>query len=205
MKPLLLFATFVIFFTTMPLVAAPTTQPSMHPRFRLLDENGEIVARTDQPLSTMRTCGTCHDTGYISSHFYHARVMAEMRAGADMNCFLCHMSNPDNSARMGEIGQNRPKWAITATLAATGLVQKAGDKWTWNASAFAPDGTISDTFPRPRPPTSANCGTCHGQVHSGPLAGGQQDGPGAIVHGEHRRDLLGAEVERVGYEPGWQG
>src|SRR3989337_2809269 len=45
---------------------------SLHPTFALLDENGENVLTSGKSLSTMKTCGQCHDTEYIQSHAFHS-------------------------------------------------------------------------------------------------------------------------------------
>ncbi|MBT4295368.1 MAG: hypothetical protein HOD43_06120 [Candidatus Marinimicrobia bacterium] len=46
--------------------------PVLHPQFPLLDESGKNVLFSGQPLSTMQTCGTCHDTQFIVSHSRHS-------------------------------------------------------------------------------------------------------------------------------------
>jgi hypothetical protein len=52
---------------------APALQKSaLHPTFALLDKNGENVLDSGQPLSTMQTCGQCHDTEFIQSHAFHS-------------------------------------------------------------------------------------------------------------------------------------
>ncbi|MDX1412809.1 MAG: cytochrome b/b6 domain-containing protein [Candidatus Promineifilaceae bacterium] len=48
--------------------------PPLHPTFPFLDEAGRNVLDTGQPLSTMNTCGQCHDTEFISTHSFHADV-----------------------------------------------------------------------------------------------------------------------------------
>lgn len=45
---------------------------SLHPTFQFLDQNGENVIDTGEPVSTLNTCGACHDTDFISSHSFHA-------------------------------------------------------------------------------------------------------------------------------------
>lgn len=45
---------------------------SLHPPIPLLDAGGQSVLETGEPISTMRSCGSCHDTGYIAAHSYHA-------------------------------------------------------------------------------------------------------------------------------------
>ena len=48
--------------------------PPLHPTFPLLDEDGEHVVDSGQPLSTMTTCGQCHDTEFITTHSFHTDV-----------------------------------------------------------------------------------------------------------------------------------
>jgi thiosulfate reductase cytochrome b subunit/cytochrome c553 len=43
----------------------------LHPAIPFLDENGESVLDSDNPVSTMNTCGSCHDTNFITDHSYH--------------------------------------------------------------------------------------------------------------------------------------
>jgi thiosulfate reductase cytochrome b subunit len=44
----------------------------LHPTFPLLDNNGENVLNSGLPVSTMQTCGACHDTAFIESHSFHS-------------------------------------------------------------------------------------------------------------------------------------
>ena len=46
--------------------------PPIHPQFPLLDADGENVIDSGEPLSTMKTCGSCHDTEFIATHSFHA-------------------------------------------------------------------------------------------------------------------------------------
>lgn len=58
--------------------AAPASnQPAadaspFHPSFPLLDKNADHVLESGLPLSTMQTCGACHDTAFIEAHSDHA-------------------------------------------------------------------------------------------------------------------------------------
>ena len=45
-----------------------------HPTFPLLDSDGNNVVDTGNPVSTMQTCGACHDTAFIEGHSFHADV-----------------------------------------------------------------------------------------------------------------------------------
>lgn len=62
---------FGIAFANQP-AAAPEQASPLHPNFALLDANGANVLDSAQPISTMKTCGQCHDTDYIASHSFHA-------------------------------------------------------------------------------------------------------------------------------------
>ncbi len=53
---------------------AQTPNRSIHPDFKLLDEDSVSVLQSGKALSLMKTCGTCHDTGYITGHSFHADV-----------------------------------------------------------------------------------------------------------------------------------
>ncbi len=46
----------------------------LHPSFPFLDEAGDNVLETGNPISTMNTCGACHDTAFIADHSYHVSV-----------------------------------------------------------------------------------------------------------------------------------
>ncbi len=53
---------------------AVAQSPSIHPTFAMLDENGQNVLESGGAVSTMKTCGVCHDTAYIESHSFHANA-----------------------------------------------------------------------------------------------------------------------------------
>jgi len=57
---------------------------TMHPKFSLLDEDGNIVPDAAGVISSGRTCGQCHDTQYINGHnlHYNEKVKAD--------CITCH-------------------------------------------------------------------------------------------------------------------
>ena len=53
--------------------ANPVSQASViHPDFALLDADGVNVLESSAPVSTMQTCGQCHDTAFIASHAFHS-------------------------------------------------------------------------------------------------------------------------------------
>ncbi|MBI3170324.1 MAG: cytochrome b/b6 domain-containing protein [Chloroflexi bacterium] len=51
----------------------PASQASvLHPDFALLDANGVNVLESNGAVSTIQTCGQCHDTEFIVSHAFHS-------------------------------------------------------------------------------------------------------------------------------------
>ena len=245
---------------------APVGQVSpLHPTFALLDKNGENVLESGEPLSTMQTCGQCHDTEFIQSHAFHSdlglsdykrsspvgaqdgefsastgtfgkwdpltyRYLSQKgderldlstaewlklngsravgggpattaRTGKpltnvkvdpanpetsilnletgqaeawdwkesgtmEMNCFLCHMENPNYEARRTAIASGQFELANTATLFNSGLVSQTGDHLQWNKGVFQENGEINEDMAFVKDPTNANCAACHGEVHT---------------------------------------
>ena len=239
-------------------------QPMLHPKIKLLDENGVSVLSSGGAMSTLKSCSGCHDAGFIETHSFHSNLgldaltkpgqiaggrewdfsdgafgkwnaiayrylspsgdaqidmgtadwvryfgarhvgggpaklsrsgepltelvivandpethIVDPETGAlqpwdwqksgvvEMNCFLCHTENPNNAARVAELQSGNFRWANTATLLGTGIVQKSGDTWRWNAAAFDADGFLAAGLSQMQSPTDANCGLCHGQVHA---------------------------------------
>lgn len=250
--------------------AAPETQPApvpaadtLHPLFPLLDNQGDNVLNSGQAVSTMTTCGACHDAAFIADHSFHtdlglsdfgapgsqatgqswdsspgafgawdplfyrylspqgdplvdlttaawvqtyarhvgggpattsrngtpltdllpdpANVEASARdpltdrltgwdwqasGVVEMNCFLCHTPNPDNAARLAALQAGDFGWADAATLAQTGVITATAEGWQWNPAAFDAAGNVLPTVLTPQDPTNANCGQCHGVVHT---------------------------------------
>jgi Ni/Fe-hydrogenase b-type cytochrome subunit len=54
------------------LAVAPLLANDFHPGFPLLDQQGSRVVDSGKPLSTLKTCGRCHDTDFIQAHSDHA-------------------------------------------------------------------------------------------------------------------------------------
>ena len=86
----------------------------------------------------------------------------------EMNCFLCHMPEPNNQARIDELQKGAFGWANTATLMGTGIVQpKAdGEGMVYNKDAFDDDGNVKKDALQLQSPSSENCGQCHGEVQT---------------------------------------
>jgi thiosulfate reductase cytochrome b subunit len=243
--------------------SAPASATStIHPTFALLDANGVNVLESGLAVSTMKTCGQCHDTGFIASHSYHADLgldeyaatsetwnasdgffgeldpftyrnlsakgderldlttpdwlmtygwrvpgggpavtgregqpLVEVRPDAtnpeastydpksdslkpwdwaesgviEMNCFLCHMENPNNEMRVQTIRRGDFGWANTATLVGSGIVFSTGNGFTWNVDVFDEDGNLLVEYVQVQDPTNENCASCHGEIHEDPV------------------------------------
>jgi thiosulfate reductase cytochrome b subunit len=166
-----------------PEVAAQAGKP-LHPTFPLLDTNGDNVLTSGQPISTMQSCGACHDTAYIAAHSSHATAgpapsgrawdgsadriapwSGTTRAG-ELNCLLCHTARPNNDARLVALASADSAWAGSATLLGTGLIEQVGGQWRWNSAAFTAAGEVEPAALGLQPPADANCGLCHGIVAS---------------------------------------
>jgi hypothetical protein len=61
---------------------------------------------------------------------------------AEMDCFLCHLDQPDTAARVAALTAGDFGWANTATLAATGIVTQSASGWRWNTAAFDKEGAL---------------------------------------------------------------
>ena len=68
---------------------APAPSPAaspLHPTFVLLDSNGENVLTSGEAISSMQTCGQCHDTDYIQQHAFHSDLgLSDYQNTADLN------------------------------------------------------------------------------------------------------------------------
>lgn len=236
---------------------------NFHPTFPLLDEKGQNVLDSGNVVSTMKTCGACHDADFIAQHSFHTDVglndltaSGETGSGRDwdtspglfgrwnpliyrvlspleddrvdlttpewlqmlgvrhvgggpavygrdgqrleelplregdpethvvdqetgqlipwdwaesgtveMNCFLCHTSDPNNEARIQALHNGFFGRANTATLLGTGIVELKDDQIAWKEEAFNDQGHVLGELLTIQEPTDENCAQCHGLVH----------------------------------------
>ncbi|MGE5251051.1 MAG: cytochrome b/b6 domain-containing protein [Bacteroidota bacterium] len=240
--------------------ASPAVKASpVHPTFALLDQDGQQVLQSGKDVSTMKTCGECHDTDFIQSHAFHSdlglsaydpsgetwdagsgffgkwdpltyrylsqkgdqrldlstagwlilnadRVVGggpamtsregtplaglkpdaadpeasvlDSKTGAaggwdwsvsgtmEMNCFLCHLESPNNTARLQAIRAGQFGQANTATLLGTGIVVRTTQGYFWNKNAFDENGSLKERYVLIQDPTNENCAACHGEIHA---------------------------------------
>ena len=160
----------------------------MHPAVTLLDAAEQPVQISGEPISDMRTCGACHDTQYIESHNFHTEVglencIVEGMLGAnglrhvgggdlapevELDCLLCHLQGADIDARRSVLMDGAVRWASTATLASTGLVEPGEDgTWIWTLPLSQESPALDQQQLPIQAATSEACGACHGTVWLG--------------------------------------
>jgi len=83
--------------------------------------------------------------------------------GLELNCLMCHMSEPNNKSRIQTIQNGQFKWASTATLIGSGIVDNNGETFIWCASEFQPHGYVSAEVISLSHPKNNNCQQCHGR------------------------------------------
>jgi thiosulfate reductase cytochrome b subunit len=239
-----------------PVLSGQTTP--FHPTFALLDQSGENVLTSGSPVSTMQTCGQCHDTEFIQSHAFHSDLgLSDYQENGDynsspgtfgkwnpltyrflsqqgderldlgtpewlmlygdrivgggpattsrdgkplesaarrpdnpeaaflsedgsielwhwdagtmeMNCFLCHLENPNLPTRREYISVGGFDYASMATLDGTGIVTRNSQDGglDWNTGSFDENGELKPGFVKIQDPTNSNCAACHGEIHT---------------------------------------
>ncbi|MBT8450205.1 MAG: hypothetical protein KJO69_10970, partial [Gammaproteobacteria bacterium] len=101
-------------------------------------------------------------TRYGQRHVGGGPVVEEV----EMNCFMCHTSVVDLSARNSLLAEGEFEWANSAVFASKALLTYDEDEeaWTWNAEKFNTDGSVINNELQIIKPTDENCGLCHGLV-----------------------------------------
>ncbi len=68
-----------------PAAAACNRRPNpMHPAFKLLDAQGEMIRQGGKEPDQVRTCGQCHSTAFIAGHNLPAHQQRKV------TCLSCH-------------------------------------------------------------------------------------------------------------------
>lgn len=93
---------------------------------------------------------------------------AKAAQGVEMDCFLCHFTNPNNVERTAAIQNDNFAWANAASLVGTGIVEKSAKGYSYLANAFDTEGNLQRAFITLQDPSNENCAQCHGVVHTTP-------------------------------------
>ena len=77
-----------------------------HPEFDMLDIGGEPVSASGNSMSTMKTCGACHDTAFIRDSSDH--VAAGVFGQQEMDCLACHADPGGEPSADGRLNIHKP-------------------------------------------------------------------------------------------------
>jgi thiosulfate reductase cytochrome b subunit len=125
------------------------------------------ISRTGKSLTELAPDAQNIETSILNPQTLQAVAWDWKTSGTmEMDCFLCHLPNPNNAERVAAVAGGRFGDAATATLTGSGLVTKTVDGWQWNTSAFDADGRLQEAWATIQNPTNDNCGQCHGTVHT---------------------------------------
>lgn len=110
--------------------------------------------------------GARADASWVSGAMRHAGGGPALELGSEHDCLLCHLTAASATDRRAALAAGDFAWAASATLAATGLVERADAGWRWLPDAF-PEGQFPvDRLPM-TDPDDMRCGQCHGLVQQG--------------------------------------
>lgn len=125
-----------------------------------------VVGRHGTPLTDLRfdaddpqTYTVDPATGTVTAWDWNESGVVEM------NCFLCHLAEPNYDARAESLAAGDFGWANSATLVDTGIVTQTADGLAWQPDAFGPDGDLIASLVTIQDPTADQCGACHGTVY----------------------------------------
>lgn len=122
------------------------TQASpLHPLFPLLDEDGQNVLASGGAVSTMQTCGACHDTDFIQEHSYHAsQGIQDLTGPGELPGSRAWDTSPGLFGRWSPIAYRylTPGGDAIMDLGTPGWIMTYGPRHVGGGpAAYAPDGT----------------------------------------------------------------
>lgn len=147
----------------------------------------------DQSTSEwLRKCGACHTGGGISELDMHGRKLGTVPLSevdpldpdyytrvpvtgeivpwdwkasgiAEGDCFICHVPGANRKARKEKMVKGEFRWANTAVLAGTAIVEALEDgSLRYKSIAFNSDGTVKPEALGLADPVIESCAQCHG-------------------------------------------
>ncbi|MGD2161955.1 MAG: cytochrome b/b6 domain-containing protein [Anaerolineales bacterium] len=122
------------------------TQASpLHPLFPLLDQEGQNVLDSGAAVSTMETCGSCHDTEFIQAHSYHSsQGIQDLADAGELPGSRAWDTSPGLFGRWSPIAYRylTPQGDEIMDLGTPGWIMTYGPRHVGGGpAAFAPDGT----------------------------------------------------------------
>ena len=130
-----------------------------------------VMGRLGVPLEKLAPSADNPETSILDPETGKLETWDWKESGTvEMNCFLCHIAEPNNQARIQALKTGDFAWANTATLLDSGIVERSaeGEQLVYNRMAFDDQGNLKPRSMHLQSPTSENCGQCHGQVEIDP-------------------------------------
>lgn len=132
---------------------------------RVVGGGPAMTSRTGKPLTTLKAQADNPETSILDATGHRAPWDWSKSGAMEMNCFLCHLEQPNQAARKAAIRAGQFADANTATLSGLNIVEKDAKGWAWNKAAFTAEGLLNSQNLGIQDPTNANCAACHGTVH----------------------------------------
>ncbi len=142
-------ATFTVLNADASGASSLNTQASpLHPLFPLLDEDGQNVLDSGGAVSTMQTCGACHDAEFIQDHSYHSsQGIQDLTDPGDLPGSRAWDTSPGLFGRWSPIAYRylTPIGDEIMDLGTPGWIMTYGPRHVGGGpAAYAPDGTPLD-------------------------------------------------------------
>ena len=131
----------------------PEQQASpLHPNFILLDANDVNVLESNNAVSTIKTCGQCHDTEFITSHAFHSDLglsdYAASKESWDASTGTFGQWNPLTYRYLSQSGDERLDLSTAEWLMLNGeRVVGSGPATTSRDGNLLADANASETNP----------------------------------------------------------
>lgn len=132
---------------------------------RLVGGGPATTSRAGQPLTALKPDAGDPETSLTLADGTRGAWDWAASGTLEVDCFLCHLDQPNLGARTAAIRAGRFADASTATLQGLGVVEPAAKGWAWNRAAFTAEGKLDSRKLAVQDPTNANCAACHGEVH----------------------------------------
>ena len=127
-----------------------------------------MVSQDGRPLKSLLPYAGNSETATVNPETGETEAWNWRVSGVvENNCFLCHITNPDNEARLQALQEGKFVWAATATLEGAGITRRDGNVWTYNPDAFDEIARLKKKYVNVQSPAPQNCGFCHGKVFEG--------------------------------------
>lgn len=126
------------------------------------------ISRDGQSLANITAEKSNPETAFLSENGLPTTWDWKSSGTMEMNCFLCHLENPNLQTRKESISFGGFDRASMATLDGTGIVIRSAQDGglNWNLDAFEANGELKPEIIKIQDPTNANCAACHGEIHT---------------------------------------